>query len=57
LTIGGGGNLVSAVIYRSSGVPEIDQAATDAVRRASPFSPPPGGQSVSFKQEIQVGRN
>ncbi len=57
LTIGGGGNLVSAVIYRSSGVPEIDQAATDAVRRASPFSPPPGGQPVSFKQEIQVGRN
>jgi protein TonB len=57
LTIGGSGNLVSAVIYRSSGVPEIDQAATEAVRRASPFSPPPGGQSVSFKQEIQVGRN
>jgi periplasmic protein TonB len=57
LAIGGGGNLVSVVVYRSSGVPEIDQAATEAVRRASPFNPPPGGEPVSFKQEIQVGRN
>ncbi|MGO6855641.1 TonB family protein [Rhizobium leguminosarum] len=57
LTIAGSGNLVSAVISRSSGVPEIDQAAADAVRRASPFSPPPGGISMSFTQVFEIGRN
>jgi protein TonB len=57
LTITGSGNLVSAVIFRSSGVPEIDQAAADAVRRASPFSPPPGGISMSFTQVFEIGRN
>ncbi|NKL07672.1 TonB family protein [Rhizobium leguminosarum] len=56
LTIAGSGNLVSAVISRSSGVPEIDQAAADAVRRASPFSPPPGGISMSFTQVFEIGR-
>ncbi|MGO7871761.1 TonB family protein [Rhizobium leguminosarum] len=56
LTITGSGNLVSAVISRSSGVPEIDQAAADAVRRASPFSPPPGGISMSFTQVFEIGR-
>ncbi|NEK11801.1 TonB family protein [Rhizobium leguminosarum] len=56
LTITGSGNLVSAVIFRSSGVPEIDQAAADAVRRASPFSPPPGGISMSFTQVFEIGR-
>jgi len=55
LTIAGSGNLVSAVISRSSGVPEIDQAAADAVRRASPFSPPPGGISMSFTQVFEIG--
>ncbi|MBN9985613.1 TonB family protein [Rhizobium laguerreae] len=56
LTIAGSGNLVSAVISRSSGVPEIDQAAADAVRRASPFSPPPGGISMSFTQVFEIER-
>ncbi|MGO7419519.1 TonB family protein, partial [Rhizobium ruizarguesonis] len=56
LTITGSGNLVSAVIFRSSGVPEIDQAAADAVRRASPFSPPPGVISMSFTQVFEIGR-
>jgi protein TonB len=57
LTIAGSGNLSSAVVARSSGVPEIDQAAADAVRRAAPFSPPPGGTSVTYTQSIQVGRD
>ncbi|WP_064684856.1 cell envelope integrity protein TolA [Rhizobium bangladeshense] len=56
LTIAGSGNLVSAVISRSSGVPEIDRAAAEAVRRASPFSPPPGGISMSFTQVFEIGR-
>ncbi|MBX4948963.1 cell envelope integrity protein TolA [Rhizobium binae] len=55
LTIAGSGNLVSAVISRSSGVSEIDQAAADAVRRASPFSPPPGGSSMRFTQVFEIG--
>ncbi|PDT14892.1 hypothetical protein CO670_20345 [Rhizobium sp. J15] len=56
LTITGSGNLVSAVISRSSGVPEIDRAAAEAVRRASPFSPTPGGISMSFTQVFEIGR-
>lgn len=55
LTIAGSGNLVSAVVSRSSGVPEIDRAAADAVRRASPFSPTPGGISMSFTQVFEIG--
>lgn len=37
------GNLTHQAVYRSSGAPDLDAAALAAVRRASPFPPPPRG--------------
>lgn len=37
------GNLTHSAIYHTSGRPDLDQAAMIAVRRASPFPPPPAG--------------
>ncbi len=42
-TIDAKGGLASLKVARSSGVPSLDQAASDAVRQAAPFPPPPGG--------------
>jgi len=57
LTIGAGGELSSLSVARSSGIPELDEAVTDGVRRAAPFPPLPpewGKPSWSFTQEVQV---
>ncbi|WFU07938.1 TonB family protein [Rhizobium sp. CB3090] len=57
LTIGAGGELSSLSVARSSGIPELDDAVTDGVRRAAPFPPLPpewGKPSWSFTQEVQV---
>ncbi|MBB3451932.1 protein TonB [Rhizobium sp. BK313] len=57
LTIGADGELSSLSVARSSGIPELDQAVTDGVRRAAPFPPLPpewGKPSWSFTQEVQV---
>lgn len=57
LTIGGSGALSSLAVARSSGIPELDQAVIDGVRRAAPFPPLPsewGKPSWSFTQEVQV---
>ncbi|OJT96162.1 MAG: hypothetical protein BGN83_11170 [Rhizobium sp. 63-7] len=57
LTIGSSGSLTSLSVARSSGVPELDKAVLDGVRRASPFPPLPaewGKPSWSFSQEVQV---
>ncbi|MBB5572653.1 MULTISPECIES: energy transducer TonB [Rhizobium] len=57
LTIGASGELSSLSVARSSGIPELDDAVTDGVRRAAPFPPLPpewGKPSWSFTQEVQV---
>ena len=57
LTIGSGGDLTSLSIARSSGIPELDEAVTDGIRRAAPFPPLPsewGKPSWSFNQDVQV---
>jgi protein TonB len=44
-------------VARSSGIPELDQAVVDGVRRAAPFPPLPAewGKPVwTFTQEVQV---
>lgn len=41
--VDGDGNLVGAGVTRSSGYPQIDLAALQAVERAAPFPPPPSG--------------
>lgn len=53
-SVNGGGGLTSARVSRGSGVPEIDQLALDAVRRAAPFSPPPGGQAMTMSAPIEI---
>jgi protein TonB len=37
------GNLTHQAIYRASGRADLDAAALNAVRRATPFPPPPPG--------------
>lgn len=57
LTIGAGGDLTSLSVVRSSGVPELDSAVIEGVRRAAPFPPLPpewGKASWSFNQPVQV---
>ena len=39
--IASNGSLISADLTRSSGHPELDRAATDAVKSAAPFAPVP----------------
>lgn len=41
--VDGHGSLVGIGLTQSSGYPEVDAAAIDAVRRAAPFPPPPSG--------------
>ncbi len=53
-SVNGGGGLTSARVSRGSGVPEIDQLALDAVRRAAPFSPPPGGLAMTMSAPIEI---
>jgi len=57
LTIDGTGRLSSVSVAGSSGIPDLDKAALDGVRRAAPFPPLPpewGKASWSFIQEVQV---
>ncbi|MBB3541111.1 MULTISPECIES: energy transducer TonB [unclassified Rhizobium] len=57
LTIGVSGDLSGLSIARSSGIPELDQAVVEGIRRAAPFPPLPAewGKPVwSFTQDVQV---
>ena len=57
LTIGAGGDLSGLSIARSSGIPELDQAVVEGIRRAAPFPPLPvewGKPVWSFSQDVQV---
>lgn len=47
-SVNGSGGLTSVRVTRGSGVPEIDQLAVEAVRRAAPFGPTPGGNGRNF---------
>lgn len=60
LTVGSGGELSSLSLARSSGIPDLDNAVLEGVRRAAPFpSLPPewGKPSWTFTQEVQVTGN
>src|SRR5262249_25623274 len=49
------GRLVESRIARSSGYPELDQAAVEALQRAQPFPPPPAdlpGETFEFAQPM-----
>ncbi|TCS04541.1 energy transducer TonB [Rhizobium sp. BK418] len=47
-SVNGAGGLTSVRVVNGSGVAEIDQLAVDAIRRAAPFGPTPGGGARSF---------
>lgn len=56
-TIGASGDLSGLSITRSSGIPELDQAVVEGIRRAAPFPalPTEWGKPVwSFNQDVQV---
>ncbi len=46
--IDGQGHFIAAQIAQTSGVASLDAETQDMVRRASPFPPPPSGQTTSF---------
>ena len=52
-TIAGNGGLSGARVAASSGSAQLDQAALELVRRASPFPPPPKGAQRSFSIRIK----
>jgi protein TonB len=52
-TVAGNGALASARLAASSGSAQLDQAALELVRRASPFPPPPAGAQRSFSIRIK----
>jgi len=54
--VSGSGGLSSARVSQGSGDPKVDQFALDAVRRAAPFSPPPGGQSMVMTVPIGINQ-
>lgn len=42
------GDLIHYALQRTSGYPELDAAALSAIKKAAPFPPPPGGQSLGL---------
>ncbi|RAI45492.1 energy transducer TonB [Rhodoplanes roseus] len=51
-TIDGSGRVTSVRLGRGSGIASLDQETTAMVRRASPFPPPPSGQSMTFSVPV-----
>ncbi|WP_412073410.1 TonB family protein [Tritonibacter mobilis] len=51
--IGGGGQLASVRIRKSSGSSELDQLALQQIRKAAPFPPPPAGARTQFSIAIK----
>ena len=46
------GDLTHQALYRTSGFPELDQEAVNAIRRAAPFPPPPPDQPHGFVAQM-----
>ncbi|PKA39338.1 hypothetical protein CWR43_33225 [Rhizobium sullae] len=55
-SVSGSGGLNSVRVSRGSGDPKVDQFALDAVRRAAPFTPPPGGQTMLMSVPIAINQ-
>lgn len=54
-SVDGRGNLTERFIAQSSGWPELDAAAFDAIGRAAPFPPPPRGMPMSVRFSYEGG--
>ncbi|MGA8436370.1 MAG: TonB family protein [Methyloceanibacter sp.] len=50
--MGPAGGLQGLKVVRSSGKPQLDQAAIATVRSAAPFPPPPAGANPNFSIQI-----
>ncbi|WP_219320854.1 energy transducer TonB [Methylovirgula sp. HY1] len=46
------GDLTHQALYRTSGFPELDREAVNAIRRAAPFPPPPPDQPHGFVAQM-----
>lgn len=55
-TVSAGGGLAGVSLLRSSGNPVLDQAAMDAVNRAAPFPPTPGGGNHALGVPVDFTR-
>ena len=51
-SVGPAGGITGLRIVRSSGKPQLDQAAIATVRSAAPFPPPPAGANPAFSIQI-----
>lgn len=47
------GDLVHQAVYKTSGHPELDGEAVDAIRRAAPYPPPPPGSPHGFVAQME----
>lgn len=52
-SIGSSGGLAGVSVARSSGSPQLDQAAATMIRRAAPFPKPPAGAQRNFSINIE----
>lgn len=53
--VDGDGRLVGVGVQRSSGYPQVDLAALQAVERAAPFPPPPSGATTGLVARLHSG--
>ena len=54
VAIAASGQVTGATVIASSGAPELDDAALQTVRRASPLPPPPAGsQTLTFRMNFR----
>lgn len=51
--VDGGGNLIGVQVTRSSGYPEVDAQAVEAVESAAPFPPPPSGGNTGLVARLR----
>ncbi|MEJ8560490.1 TonB family protein [Yoonia sp. GPGPB17] len=54
MQIAGSGHLAAATVVQSSGNQAADTIALDAIRRAAPFDPTPGGQGITFRFAVRL---
>ena len=56
-TVDDDGNVIGIGVQNTSGYPQIDAAAAAAIRRASPFPPPPAGAPHGLVATIDFGNS
>ena len=57
LTISGSGRVTRAVIVKASGIGPMDRSVTKLLSSLRQFSPPPGGQAISFNAIMEIEKD